>query len=794
LRRIGKEWGRLACGALCAVLLGNGAAGTAALPIKIPAEPISQALVDFALQTQLSIGDTSVDFGDAKSNPVYGTYSPQDALSKLLAQTGFGFEFLDRTTVRIRALGLPALNSRRDGSGIEIVVVTATKRQEVARQLPYSFAAITARQIGDLHAETIDDLTTQVAQLTATNMGAGQDKLFLRGLTDSVVPGLSESMVGVYLDESRIADDAPDPDLRLVDIDRVEVLNGPQGTLYGGGSLGGLVRIVTRKPVLDEHQAMFATSVAATKHGALSAGFDAMLNVPLVPDVLALRVVGYVRHDGGFIEETRLNIPNSNRMGTQGGRAALTWQANAKWSVTAGLAYQHIKADDSQYYDEGSPPLQRDSYLLEPHSDLFLDASLTIDADLGGVSLVSSSAVVDRRLDERFDATLAWPKLTGFPLGPSPFDDGRRILSYTHETRLLSSSEGPWKWLAGIFLSHRDEDFHSRLSGPDASGDTIVARSEMREDRANEAAIFGEVSYAFSDAFSLTGGIRAFNAAREVAATVDTILQAGGSSNFKGSNNQSGATPKAVLSYRPSPALMFYAQVSEGYRLGGLNVDGPAGSAGSDDDNAFDSDTLWNYEIGSKTRFFNGAVLFNAAAYFDRWKNVQTDQIGPDGSFFILNAGTVDNVGFETDVTLHPIDNLTLSGNFFWNSPKFTNVNPLLVKSEGVLPGAPRTKFGITGRYDFPLGALDAFAAADYGYVGRSHLGFDETNSPIMGGYHIANFRIGLSNSNWEAVLFVSNLEREDENTFGFGNPFDPNLQVTPPRPRTIGLSLTWHD
>jgi outer membrane receptor protein involved in Fe transport len=783
----------MALGMLCLPLAGTAAARADTFSIRIPAEPLSQALVDLALQTHLSIGDTGIDLRDLRSAPLSGTFSPEEALSRLLENSGYRFEFVDRSTVKIVAARSSSPVNRSGASQIEIVVVTATKRDEIARQLPYSVSVTTARQLEDLRAETINDLASQVAQLTTTNLGAGQDKVFLRGLTDSVVPGLSESMVGIYLDESRIADDAPDPDLRLVDIDRVEILNGPQGTLYGGGSLGGLLRIVTRKPVLDEFQAMASTAVAATRHGSLSGGFDAVLNLPIVPDELALRLVGYVRRDGGYIDEARLNVPNANRSRTEGGRVSARWQPAASWFVDAAFAYQHIKADDSQYYDDGSPPLRRDNYLLEPHSDLFLNASVTLRASLGWADLVSATAIVDRHLDERFDATLAWPALTGFPQGPSPFDDGRRILSYTHETRLVSPQDGRWKWLAGIFLSHRDEDFHSTLAGPDPSGERIVGRAESREDRANEAAVFGEATFAFTDELSLTGGVRVFNAARDVSAAVFSILKGESSSTFKGSNNQSGATPKAILEYRGNPNLMFYAQASEGYRLGGLNVDGPPGSLGPDDENAFDSDTLWNYEIGSKGKFFDGRLLTEAAVYYDRWKNVQADQIGPDGSFFILNAGTVHNVGFETDVSILPVENLTLRGDFFWNSPKLTNTNPLLTKTEGVLPAAPRTKFGVSARYEIPLGAAEAFIAADYGYVGRSHLGFDEASSPMMGGYHIANARAGISYGNWEAVLYVNNLEREDENTFGFGNPFDPNPQLTPPRPRTIGLNLSWH-
>jgi len=452
--------------------------------------------------------------------------------------------------------------------------------------------------------------------------------------------------------------------------------------------------------------------------------------------------------------------------------------------------YQQIKAGDAQYLDKTSTTFKRDGYLLEPHADMFLEGSLAVAGDLGFAHLASSTAGVDRRLGERFDASLAWPVLTGLPFGPSPFDDGRRILSYTHESRLVSEPEGRWKWLAGLFISHRDEDFHSRLAGPDASGDRIIARSEGREDRANEIALFGEITYAITDDLSLTGGVRLFNASRVVKANIVSILFDDG--RFNGSNNQGGMTPKLVLSYRPRPELLLYTQATEGYRLGGLNVDGPPTSTAAEDGNTFDSDTLWNYEIGAKMKLFNGSVVANGAAYFDRWNNVQADQIGRDGSFFVVNAGTVKNVGAEADVTAGPFHGLTVRGNFFWHNAQLLNPNPLLAQSEGVLPAVPRTKFGVSARYDVPVWGLDAFLAADYGYIGKSHLGFNET-APTMGGYHIANVRAGITFAGWEALLFVNNLQREDENTFGFGNPFDPNPQVTPPRPRTFGISVAWH-
>jgi outer membrane receptor protein involved in Fe transport len=760
--------------------------------IDIPSKPLADAVTDFAIQAKLSIGEVGIDFGSARSTPVNGTYQKQDALKRMLSGTGFDFEFADSNTIRIRAASPAGKRATARETAIESVLVTATKREEISRDIPYSIAVTSGQQLEDFGVSASHELTTQVAGLTTTNLGSGEDKLFVRGLTDSVLPGLSESVVGVYLDESRIVDDAPDPNLRLIDIDRVEVLRGPQGSLYGAGSLSGLVRIVTNKPEFDEFRVMAQTSVSSTENGGISTSIDGMINVPLVSDALALRLVGYDDEQAGYIDELRLHLSNTNRTKTEGGRAQLAWQANSDWTVFANFMQQDTKADDSQYYLKNVGYLERNNYLLEPHSDEFKQVGITANGTLSWANVVSNTSYVSRHVQDRFDASFAWPQLTGFPQGPSPFDFARKIQSLTHETRISSPEGGRWKWLFGLSLAHREEDFLSSLSGPDASGVPVVGRAEVREDRLNEAAIFGEVTFDFTPEWSLTAGARAFGSSHNVTATGSGILFTS-ASPFAGSVSQSGLAPKLVLGYRPSEDTMFYAQASEGYRLGGINVDGPVGATG-ESENTFDSDELKDFELGSKLDFLDKHLVVDAAAYYVIWNNVQTDQIGSSGAFYVLNAGTVRDAGLEMDAAWQPIENLTLHGNFFWNNATLGNINPLLASGEGVLPGAPDISAEISARYDFPVTrTVDGFASVEYSYVGVSHLGFGE-NSQVMGGYRLANLRIGVEKSSWQLGLFVDNLTNDHGNTFAFGNPFDLNRgpQVTPPRPRSIGVSLIW--
>lgn len=421
-----------------------------------------------------------------------------------------------------------------------------------------------------------------------------------------------------------------------------------------------------------------------------------------------------------------------------------------------------------------------------------MQGGITISGELGWADLVTNTSFAGRHLDSQFDASSAWPQLTGYPIGPSPFDYTRSIQSFTHETRLVSTSSGSRQWLAGLFLAHHDEDFTSRLSGPNGFGQAITARAENLEERGNDAALFGEATYAFSSDWSLTAGARWFDATKKVSDHAAGILFQPPTA-FSGTSSQGGTAPKIVLEYHPNDDVTFYALGAEGYRLGGINVDGPKGATG-EADAKFDSDELIDYEIGTKLHSFGGLAAFDATAYYVTWRNVQTDQISPEGAFYVLNVGSVRDAGLEFDGIAHPLENLTVQANFLWNDTTLMHVPTGLANGEAVLPGAPDVTAAVSARYAYDLAQwLHGFASVDYSYVGVSHLGYGET-TPSMGGYRLLNLRLGIDCAPWQFTFFADNLTDDRGNTFAFGNPFDlgRQAQITPPRPRTLGISLTW--
>ncbi len=617
---------------------------------------------------------------------------------------------------------------------------------------------------------------------------------------------MSWRVVGLYLDEAQLTEDAPDPALRLVDIDRIEIIRGPQGTLYGAGTLGGLVRIVTHKPALDADSGSLEVSGAGTKGGAVSGGMNAVINIRLVPDRWALRVVGYGQDDGGYINDIRLHRNDINTVTTSGGRAALRGLLSDDWSLNVSVAGQHINDADSLYAVAGLPPLTRTNFAPEPRGDSFLQADATIEARLGWGDLTSSAAYTLRDIHEQFDATRAWNALTGYPQALALFHDSRDIQTLTQETRLSSVPGRAWSWVGGLYLAAREEDYSSSLQGLTAAGVPVTARWLHRADTALAAAGFGEVTASLPWKLFLSAGLR-LSVTTLGANSLSVVAPIQLPEAASGVNDSFDVSPRLVLSARPNDWTTIYAGLAKGYRPGGINIDAPAGAIdvnlpppppeeGQKLASAFAPDELYTYEIGAKVSAFGGRLDISGAAWFTQWNNVQSDQILPDGTLYTANVGNVGNVrdpGAELDVTIRPFEGLALHAGGSLSDPELQNTNPTLVVVPSELPAAPRGSFYVSGRTAWQLGeATRGFALARYSYTGRSYLNYDPREAPPMGAYGTMDFRIGLAHVSWQATLFVDNAFDNSGNTLAFGDPFLLGRvgQITPLRPRTIGFEL----
>ena len=769
----------------------------ASVRLQIPTKPVHAALIDFALQADLSLGgDLEACVGVAP--PLYGRMAPQAALDRILAHSGCGYVMADPRTVLIRKAAQPrprqaAVVAPPASLGLGEVVVTAQRYPNLPGRTPYAISVVSGSTLARETLTSLTDLTGQVAGMTVTNLGPGRDKILLRGLSDGAFTGQAQSMVALYLDDVPITYSAPDPDLRLADIERVEVMRGPQGTLYGGGSLGGVLRIATRKPDLDRYQASMLAGLSYTQGGANGGDeLEAMANIPLIPGRIALRTVAYSDHQDGYITNSTLRLKHVNGSQRDGLRASLRAALSPHWTATLGLTTQWINNDDTQYGLRRLGPYLRDNPVREPHDNDFEHVSLTLAGDGPWGRINGSVARLSHHFDSRYDATSA-AVLYGLPQGPAAFDEEKAIDLTVAEVTYASPSDRRLHGLVGAFGSTGTTQLHSLLH--DLTDPSQTAYVEQRRDKINETALYGEITFDATNRLSATAGLRWFDFRFDTGSVVD---QATGQRVFSGADDATGLSSKVLISYDARPGLLFYAQAAEGYRPGGYNTAGRIGQtfdiAGSPS-RRYQADELWNYEIGVKLRGWNDRLQGRFALFYAAWESVQSDQYLADGAAYTANIGNGANRGIEAEAAFRLSDQVDLRAAALLNDPEITRQNlDFSSRHDASLPGVPRASasFGVDYRRPLPhdlILRLQGQAA----YVGASHLTFDADNMHEMGEYLGLRGVASLETRAWTLTATLDNPFGAHPNSFSFGNPFliTGDQIITPPRPRTIALRMS---
>jgi hypothetical protein len=428
-----------------AALCGPPARAEPARVFRLPAEPLESALLRFAVQAGVSVGGFPVAGCSGESRPVLGVLQPAGALRRLLPP-GCSFERVDSRAYRIVALEArqpvraptPATEGPAPAVELSELLVTAEKRNEPLRGSPFAVSALDEKAIDRLGATSFADVASQVAGVAETNLGPGRNKIFIRGLSDGAFTGRTQSTVGLYLDDVPITYNAPDPDLRLADVERVEVLRGPQGTLYGAGSIGGIVRIVTRAPDPTGFGGAVAVEGMLNQHHDQSFGGEAMLNAPLLQGRAAVRGVAYIDELAGYLDNPLLAREDVNRGHRSGQRLSALVELPGGWEAQAGLARQSIKSDDSQYV-QGGGRLNRDAHIAEPHDNDFAMIGGRVEHHAATTDVRLSAAYIDHDLGTRYDAT------GSFDLAPSQiaaYDENKRVQLAVAELVAASTSEG----------------------------------------------------------------------------------------------------------------------------------------------------------------------------------------------------------------------------------------------------------------------------------------------------------------------------------------------------------------
>jgi outer membrane receptor protein involved in Fe transport len=671
----------------------------------------------------------------------------------------------------------------------EEIVVTAQKRATALQEVPFSIAAMTNEDIKQSGANNIVEIARNVPGLYITDLGPGQSQVAIRGISAGQVvrdqPGVKES-VGIYLDESPISVALFTPDLDLYDLDRIEVLRGPQGTLYGAGNDAGTVRYITAQPNIGKFGGSVDLSFNGLTDGELGGNLRGALNVPIGENA-AMRVVGYYNQLPGFIDSvypgraTREDVNDGDRTG---GRLAFRFEPSEDISITPRIVYQKLETDGYPRIDVynilGNPytttepavdPGERGqvTQFREGIDDEFMLADLKLDFGFGSVGLTSVTSYVDRNVVVLRDASQLTGSVTKDLGGTddqarldSPLYDTTDLTTFSQEVRLASTEEGPFQWVAGVFYQQYDKEFGQNLPTPgyDALTQSLVGAdssdfnappdtpfySDLSYDF-SQFAVFGEATYRFNQNWALTAGLRYYDFSEDRTLTFAGLFADQGYQDQPGSTESDGFSPRVILAYNVDKNVQFTAQYSRGFRLGGINDPLNVALCSQADQVTYSGFENWddeyvdNFELGTKTRLAGGRVTFNASVFVTKIDGLQViADAGTCSSRVIINADA-ETPGAEFELFVRPNEAWDFGLSATWVQAEIARSflasgQPVAGIREGnQLPTSPELQAVGTAAYNFPLGSsMESYLRFTVQYVGSSftQLGDEEPNFGLI--------------------------------------------------------------
>jgi outer membrane receptor protein involved in Fe transport len=742
--------------------------------------------------------------------------------------------------------------SATDADNAEIVV-TAQKREERILDIPQSVTVVGGDTLERQHAVTFSDYMSQVPGLSLEQSTPGNARLVLRGVNTGGV----SSTVAVYVDETPFGSStglvngaALAGDFDTFDISRIEVLRGPQGTLYGASSLGGVLKFVTNAPQLGQFGARGRAGLEFVDGGGTGYNVNGVVNAPL-GDIAAFRGSGFYRKNAGWIDSSGedgsllglVPLPstdfgkNINEGQVWGGRGSVLFKPTNELSVRLTAIAQHIESDDSsdvevdeEDYDPIDGKLQQTTWFREPNELEYRLYNAVVEYDFGFASLLSSTSY--GKSDQTFRADivpvigLTANFLYGLfnPIGITtdliyPYQDQQTdVRKFTQEVRLASPSNDAFEWMVGAYYTHEEGKIDQFIGSINQAtgqpfGDPVldslgVARVDSDY---KELAGFANVTWHVNDRFDITGGGRFAKNDQSAHQTSDGPLI--GFSDFVTKSDESVFTYSISPRYDVSDTTAVYARIAKGYRPGGPNVVSP--TAPPNVPRTFGSDSLTTYEVGLKTDI-GRRVSLDIAAYHLSWKDIQlytvVDLVGVN-----INGGSAVSNGIEGSLTLRPMPGLQLAVNGGWIDAHLTSDTPPLAGGfDGdTLPYVPKTSFSLTSDYEWKVGtAATAFVGGTLAYTGKQRDNFvisdivalDPDGNPVfaftpqrrISDYATIDLRAGVEFDRFTVEAYVKNLTNTEGvssisalNDSGFNLLPNEAIRAALTRPRTIGFSLS---
>ncbi len=709
-----------------------------------------------------------------------------------------------------------------DTSRLEEVMVTATRAgTENVQNIPMAVSVISTEELDRQGIASLSDLQSMLPSLSIQEVAPGQNKFAIRGVVDpgNIDPTNLEdqSLVSVYLDETPISLQGATPDLRVYDLERVEVIRGPQGTLYGAGSMAGTIRFITRKPDAGAWSGGLESMGSVTTDGSGNYNVRGTLNAPIVNGALAGTLTAYKGQDSGWIDNIGYGKHDANSVDTEQARGALRLQSGAL-TVDGSMIYSHLRTDGSNaaYSGLGNGHDQYSSLTPEYSSDRLMLYNLTAAVDLDAFIVTASTSYFDRyfAVGQTFEQAAA-AFVFGY-LTPSPDVITNRLSDFTQEIRVNSKGSGPFKWITGVFYEtsrrhYLQNDYtpgldaflgipSTDLSAPVAD-DLFFGDEHLRQ---RQLAVFGEGTFTIAGKLDLTAGARYFDYNQTYGLLFGGIagsLAPGEPLVQVGSGKESGVNPRAVATYHLSADQIVFIEAARGFRYGGVNQPVPASFCGdalaqqglTGAPLTFGPDKLWSYSLGEKSTFAGGRALVNATAFFIDWRDLQTNDQLNCGYYFTQNAGKVTSKGVELESTVRVDEHLTLGVNASYTDATASQAIPNLGAVQGDrVPYFPPLIAGGMAAYRAALGPGQTLVTElNAQYRGSTYSNFSPDSRVFIPNSTVLNAAVTYVRGSWEVGLFGRNLTdahmvtSANRNTFGAFQPGDTYWYA---RPRTVGL------
>ena len=717
------------------------------------------------------------------------------------------------------APGTPA--SPASTTDLDAIVVTAGKRNESVREIAGSVSAVTGQQLEDLGAQSLADYIQRTPGVVFNSYQPGVSHVVMRGIATSSGNVQGQTTTGYFLNEVPLTEPGFSiviPDIDAFDINRVEVLRGPQGTLFGSASMGGAINYVANVADPGGFDAAVEATASQTRNADIGFGGKAMVNLPIADDILAVRAVAQYRDDPGYLDNIGLGREGSNDSQTAGGRLSVTLTPSEATTLSWLSLWQNTDADDNSYRIAGLGEFERDTAIPEFTDTKVAVHSLRLDQDLGFATLTALLSQQHKQQDWQFDFTPirgAYNADLDLDLDTPLFiASGGESTGRSLELRLASPGDQRLEWLVGGMVFQTDKDLYETIGAAGAAGafdrsslfgpgsgaviapDGSTFNAFYSHLDGSELAVFGEGTFHFNDQWKATFGGRFFRTSVEAQTTqVGFSTYPGDPIITRSRTDEDGFNPKVSLTWTPSADLMLYALVSEGFRFGEPNTPGlsafpiPAGSI---------SDSLINYELGTRTSWADGRWLVDATLFYVDWSDIQLRLQTPDFFNYASNGGKAYSRGIELATTWRPVEAFDWTLAATWQQARLDEDLDILfagtAPAGSQLPGSADWTVSNVLSYRFDTRFAPTLTLA-HQYIGS---GISDLNSAVpgavrneQGNYNTVDLRYRMSFGNTDLTLFGSNLgdtrgiTRSVSEVNGIGQGIV--------RPRTVGVTVHWH-